>query len=65
MVDEGLIKYYYNYQINDTALMKSSNFSEHFRELMVGENQCGKKSEWTSELQTEPFNFILKLNLRT
>ncbi len=35
--------------------MKSSNFSKHYRELMVGANQCGKKSEWTSEPQTEPF----------
>jgi len=55
IVDEELIKYYDNYQINDTALTKRSNFSKHFRELMVGENQCGKKSEWTSEPQTEPF----------
>lgn len=54
MVDEILIKYYDKYQINRTALMKRSNLSDHYRELMVGANQCGKKCEWTSEPQTEP-----------
>lgn len=35
------------------ALTKKSNLNGNFRELMVGENQCGSLSEWTLELQTE------------
>ncbi|MBM7569909.1 hypothetical protein JOC48_000403 [Aquibacillus albus] len=29
--------------------MKRSKQKEHFRELMVGENQCGTFVEWASE----------------
>jgi hypothetical protein len=32
------------------AMKKSSKLYERFRELMVGENQCGIIVEWASEL---------------
>lgn len=35
-------------------MIKSSTLFGYFRELMVGENQCGRLSEWTFEPQTEP-----------
>jgi hypothetical protein len=31
-------------------MMKKSRLYERFRELMVGENQCGIMVEWASEL---------------
>jgi hypothetical protein len=31
-------------------MMKKSRLYERFRELMVGENQCGVMVEWASEL---------------
>jgi hypothetical protein len=34
-------------------MKKESTCLEHFRELMGGENQCGKNMEWALELQTE------------
>ncbi len=35
-------------EINN-AMMKRSRHKEHFRELMVGENQRGNFVEWASE----------------
>jgi hypothetical protein len=36
-------------------MKKKSSRLKHYRELVVGANQCGKIDEWASELQTEPW----------
>lgn len=40
------------------AMTKKSNLFKHFRELMVGENQCDLVDEWASELPNRKYETV-------